>query len=311
MQYSKMKLAVGIFIITLFISIGTFLYLLLDEKGTFDKRYSFSFNTPSASFFTIGMPLKFSGFDIGVIDHIALKDDGTVNMTFSVNEENRKWISQGSTLLMKKPLIGSPHIEIHSIPGNKPLRENSILKLQSSDDINDMISKLEPVVDKIEKIINSVETITAYIAKDDSYLMKTLKNVEELTAHMANEKSFLTTITGDSKSTQSLISSINRSDKIMHEFEKISKDLSKITHSLEGKIIDPSSSTIKELDGIMKDVKQKLDHLNGTVKSMGSYDTELVHIKDEISAGLQKSNQIMDKIDALMQDSNAQEIELP
>jgi len=306
-----MKFAVGIFIITLFVSVGMFIYFLLEEKGTFDKRYSFSFNTKSASFFSIGMPLKFSGFAIGVIDDIALKDDGTVNMTFSVTQENRKWISQGSTLIIKKPLIGSPHIEIHSIPGNKPLKEHSVLTLELSDDINDMIAKLEPVVDKIEKIINSVETITAYIAKDDSYLMKTLKNVEKLTANMANEKSFLTTITGDSKSTQSLISSINRSDKIMHEFEKISKDLSKITHSLEGKIIDPSSSTIKELDGIMKDVKQKLNHLDGTVKSMGSYDKELVHIKDEISAGLQKSNQIMDKIDALMQDSDSQEIELP
>jgi len=311
MQYSKMKFAVGIFIITLFLSVGTFLYLLLDEKGTFDKRYSYNFNTTSASFFTVGMPLKFSGFDIGVIDNIALKDDGTVNMTFSVNEENRKWISQGCTLIVKKPLIGSPHIVINSIPGNRPLKENSTLKLQLSDDINDMISKLEPVVNKIEKIINSVETITAYIAKDDSYLMKTLKNVEKLTAHMANEKSFLTTITGDSQSTQSLISSINRSDKIMYEFEKTSKDLSKITRSLEKKIIDPSSLTIQELNGIMKDVKQKLDNLDGTVKSMGSYDEELVHIKDEISAGLQKSNQIMDKIDSLMQDSNSEEIELP
>ncbi len=311
MQYSKMKFAVGVFIITLFISVGTFLYLLLDEKGTFDKRYSFNFNTKSASFFTVGMPLKFSGFDIGVIDDIALKDDGTVNMTFSVSEDNSKWISQGCTLLIKKPLIGSPHIVINSIPGNVPLKENSTLKLQLSDDINDMISKLEPVVNKIEKIITSVETITAYIAKEDSYLMKTLQNIEKLTGNMANEKSFLTTITGDSKSTDSLISSLNRSDKIMYEFQKISKDLSKITAKLDKKIMDPASSSIKELDAIMKDVKKKLEHIDGTVKTMGSYDKELVELKDEISAGLQKSNQIMDKIDSLMQDSDTQEIELP
>ncbi|RLA76526.1 MAG: hypothetical protein DRG78_18855 [Epsilonproteobacteria bacterium] len=306
-----MKFAVGLFVITLFISVATFMYFLLDEKGTFDKRFSFSFNTDSASSFSIGMPLKFSGFDIGVIDDIALKDDGTVNMTFSVNEENRKWISVGSTLIIKKPLIGSPHIVIHSIPGNRPLEENSILTLQLSDDINDMISKLEPVVDKIEKIITSVETITAYIAQEDSYLMKTLQNIEKLTANMANEKSFLTTITGNSKSTDSLISSLNRSDKIMYEFQKVSKDLSKLTASLDKKIMDPASSSIKELDAIMKDVKKKLETLDGTVKTMGSYDKELVHLKDEISVGLQKSNQIMDKIDALMQDESQEEISLP
>jgi len=83
-----MKFAVGIFVITLIVVISTFLYLLLEEKGTFDKRYSFNFDTESASSFNVGMPLKYSGFNIGTIDKISLKDDGTVHMVFSVNEDN-------------------------------------------------------------------------------------------------------------------------------------------------------------------------------------------------------------------------------
>jgi ABC-type transporter Mla subunit MlaD len=111
MQYSKIKLAVGVFVITLFITIITFLYLVLEDKGTFNKRYNYHFTTDSASFFSVGMPLKFSGFDIGVIDDISLNNDGTVYMTFSVDENNRKWITEGTVLMIIKPLIGSAHMK--------------------------------------------------------------------------------------------------------------------------------------------------------------------------------------------------------
>lgn len=306
-----MKLAVGIFVITLFLSISTFLYLLLEEKGTFDKRYSFHFNTDSASSFNVGMPLKFSGFDIGVIDNISLGDDGSVDMIFSVNEENRKWVSKGSTLVIKKPLIGSPHIEIHSVPGNEPLEPGSLLTIKLSDDINGMISKLEPAVEKIIKIIDSVDTITAYIASEDSSLIKTLQNVEELTHNLAKEDSLLTTITGDKKSTKSIISSLHRTDEIMLELHKTAKDISKITASLDEKILNPASSSAKELELIMKDIKNKLDAIDSTVKTVGSYDKDLVELKEQVSVAITKSNQIMDKVDSLMQDTPKQEVELP
>lgn len=304
MPYSKMKLAVGIFVLTFFIAITVSLYLLLKEKGTFEKRYSYHFITESASSFNIGMPLKISGFSIGVIDDIALNDDGTVYMTFSVSEANKKWLREDSVLMLKKPLIGSAHIELFSAIGNEPLEAGKTLSIVLSDDINDMISKLEPAVNKMINIINSIDSITSYISRGDSELMMTLKNIEKLTSNLANNKSLLTSITGDDNSTQSLINALNETAKIM-------KDISKTTSSLDSKIMDPSSSAIKELDAIMKDVKQKLEALDATVKAVGTYDTEILDIKEQISAGLQKSNQIMDKVDALMLDEKNSEVTLP
>ena len=311
MQYNKMKLSVGIFIIILFITVSSVLYFLLKEKGTFDKRYTYHFQTTSAASYKIGMPLKFSGFKIGVIDKIELKNDGNVFMTFSVNTKNRKWIAKESILMLRKPLIGSTYIEVISSIDNKVLKENATLKIIKSDDINDMISKLEPVVDKIIKIINSVDKITYYLAKDDSEIKHTLQNIEKISSKIANDNSLLTSITGDKESTQNLINTINNTTKIMHDLQNISKDISKISSSLDDDIVQPSSSTIKELDLIMKDVKQKLDTLDSTVKTVGSFDKDLVELKEQISVGLIKSNQIMDKVDAIMQDEPNKEIKLP
>ncbi len=304
MQYDRMKLIVGVFVLTLFTTILISIFYLLDEKGTFDKRYKYHFQTESASSFNVGMPLKFSGFNIGVIDNIELNDDGTVFMTFYVDSKNRKWIAKDSVLMVKKPLIGSPHIEVHSTMGNKVLKEGSILTILMSDDINDMISKLEPVVDKIINIIDSIDKITTNISKEDSDLFLTLKNIEKFSRNISKSDSLLTTVTGDEKSTQNLIKTIDSISKIM-------EDINKITSTLDSTIITPTSSTIKELDLIMKDVKQKLDTLDSTVKAVGSYDKDIMQLKEQISVGITKSNQIMDKVDSMMQDDKNVEVKLP
>nr|WP_321267524.1 hypothetical protein [uncultured Sulfurimonas sp.] len=311
MQYSKMRLAVGIFVIALFITIATFSYLLLENKGTFNKRYNYHFTTDSATFFSIGMPLKFSGFEIGIIDDISLNDDGTVFMTFSVDEHNRKWMTEGTVLMTIKPLIGSAHIEVYSAIDNEMLEANTELLMLQNNDINDMISKLEPAIDKIISIINNIDSITKDIARDDSDLKLTMQNIKEFTQKLSSSDSILSSITGDEASTQSIIASLNKTTEIMKELHDISKNISKTTSSLDAKIVNPASSAIIELDAIMKDVKQKLDALDATVKAVGTYDKDLIELKEQISVSLDKSNQIMDKVDALMQDEDKHEVTLP
>lgn len=304
MQYDKMKLAVGIFVITFFIGVSTFLYFLLDEKGTFDKRYSYKFKAYSAESFSVGMPLKLSGFTIGMIDEIKLQDDTSVIVTFSVDQDNRKWIAKNSVLNVKKPLIGSSYLIIYSAIGNELLEENSMLEVIVSDDINDMIAKLEPVVNKIINIIDSIDKITTYIAREDSEIRHTLENIEKFSDNLAKNDALLTTVTGDERATQSLVNSLESTAKIM-------QDIQNMTSGLKSKIIDPTSSTIKEIEIIMKDIKQKLDALDSTVKTVGGFDKDLEILKEQITAGLSKSNEMMDKIDAMLQDEKATEVILP
>ncbi len=311
MPYSKMKFAVGLFVITLFLAIASFLYLVLQEKGTFDQRYDYHFSTSSANSFSIGMPLKFSGFNVGVIDAIALSDDGSVKMTFSVSEANKKWISEDCYLLLKKPLIGSPHIEIHATIGKKPLPPSSTLDIKMSDDINDMISKLEPAVDNIIKIISSVQKMTSAISKEDSDLFSTLKNLNTFSAKLANNDSLLTSITGDEASTKNIINSLNTTTQIMQEVHQITTQLNTIVANINEEMLKPSATLIQKLNLIMEDVQLKLETLDATVKAVGSYDEDLLHLKEQISVGLQKSNQIMDKVDSLMQTQENSEVKLP
>ncbi|MEA3228862.1 MAG: hypothetical protein U9P38_07305, partial [Campylobacterota bacterium] len=123
--------------------------------------------------------------------------------------------------------------------------------------------------------------------------------------------SLLTTITGDQKSTQTIIDSLNETIKIMKDIKTITDEVTKITLSLDKKMIDPTSSSMFEVEAIMKDIRLKLEMIDGTIKSVGSYDNDLIELKEQISVGLQKSNQIMDKVDSLMQDDESSEVILP
>ncbi len=299
-----MKIAVGVFVFILFISLGAFSYFLLEAKGAFEKRYNYYFITDSADSFSVGMPVKFSGFAIGSIDKIALLEDGHVKITFSVTKENRKWINKYTYLLLKKPLIGSPHIEVLATSGNGELKPNSKLPIIITDDINDLVTKLEPVVDRLLNIIKNIETLTNQMVDANSPLNNTLKNLELFSAKLAHSDSLLTSITGDKASTQALIDSLHQIDSILHDIKNISQDLNNT-------LIAPTSASLHELHTILKDINTKLKTLHPLIQSIGDSSEDVENLKTTIEATIEKSNQLMDKFDAMLLDDSQKGVTLP
>ena len=299
-----MKTAVGLFVLIFLVSIAVFTYLLLDAKGVFEKRYRYYFITDSASSLSTGMPVKFSGFTIGSIENMQLLDDGHVKTIFAVNAQNQKWINRYTYLLLKKPLLGSPHIEVLATTGIEPLKPNSKLPLIVTDDIDDLVNKFEPVVDKLLHIITNIETITDNITDANSSLNKTMKNLEIFTSKLANSDSLLTATTGDKNATQSIVDSIYTTNRIL-------KDVQDVTGSLKGDIIEPTSASIKELHAILKDINQKLKTLQPLVKTVGESDKDIKMLQENIQTTIEKTNQLMEKLDAMTIDKSAKEIQLP
>lgn len=311
MPYNRMKLAVGFFVITLVTALGIFFYIILKEKGAFEKRFSYDFYAKSAAPFKVGMPIQYSGFDIGMIDDIQLTNDGNVHLTFSVSKENSKWICKESMLLLSKPLIGSAHIEVLTSVGNPPLQPNSTLQMIESDDINDMITKLQPAITKTINIIDNIEKITSKFSQEDGAFNQSIQNIEIVTGRMAQNKALLTSITGDQASTDALIGSLNETQKTMKQIYEISTKLDTLMSNLDSKVVTPSSSVLQNVNLIMLDVQKKLKALDGTVNAVGGYDKDLGTLKEQIEIGLDKTNKVMDKVDTLLNGSKKNEVTLP
>jgi len=304
MSVSRLRLKVGILVLLLLLNAVLIIGYTLVKDGIFEKKYSYYFSSYSADALNVGMPVKVSGFTIGQVDTMKLLDDGTVKLSFTVNEENQKWVSQESLLMIRKPLIGSSYIILYSAIGNPILEEGSTIQTLISNDINDLVLKLEPIVLKMENIVNSVDKITTYLAKDDSELMKTVKNIEKFSETLAKNKSLLTTITGDKKATESFIKTINQLPLLVNRFNNISSDVHK-------DILPLFTQFVKQLGEIAKDIELKLKTLDGVVNSVGSYDKDLISIKDQIKVGISKSNELIQKVDSIFQDKKNQKVDLP
>ncbi|PLY07037.1 MAG: hypothetical protein C0625_07530 [Arcobacter sp.] len=304
MAYNNIKFKVGLFVLFLILNLSGVVYYILVKKGTFDKRYNYSFITFSADSFTTGMPVKVSGFAIGRVDTIELLDNGNVKFTFSVDKENQKWLCEESLLMIRKPLLGSPQIILYSAIGNPIIKAGSTLDVIISNDINDLVQSIEPIILKIGNIVNSVDKITTYLSKDNSELMKIIKNIEEFSNTLVKDKSLLTSLTGDKKATESFIKTVNKLPHLINNFNNLSDDLNK-------DIVPLVSDLIKELNTIAKDIKSKLEALDGVVNSVGSSDKDIVKIKEQIKTGMSKTNQIIEKVDNLFQSNKNEKVVLP
>ena len=299
-----MKLYVGTFVIALVLSTTIFGYLFLDKKGFFNQKFNYTMQTYSAASFHVGMPINFSGFNIGAISEILLEDDGLVTLHFSVDEAYQKWITDNSIMMLQKPLIGSAHLELHSSFGDQPLEENSLITLIITDDINSMVSRLEPAVDDMISIVANVESLTNQLIADDSPLLQTVKNVEKFTSKLATDDSLITTVTGDKTAAPSIVASLRSVEAILENIQDSSDHI-------DTKIIDPINEVILQVDTILLDIEDKLKRLDSSVDDASDLTKQLDPLQEQIDYALAKSNQILDRIDAILSSSSDELLELP
>ena len=311
MENNRIKLKVGIFILLLLINVVGVVSYIFIKKGTFEKRYNYNLIVYSAQALTVGMPVKVSGFTIGRVDSIKLQDNGAVKLTFSVDKQNQKWVAKESLLMIRKPIIGSTYIILYSAIGNETLKEGTTLKHIVSNDINDLVLKLEPIVLKMGKIVNSIDKITTYLAKDDSELMKIIKNIEQFSSTLAQNKSLLTSLTGDEKATDSFIKSINKLYSLINNFNKVGSNLNKTSANLNKDVMPLLKEFIKELNFIAKDIETKLKSLDSVINKVSSSDKDIVSIKKQIKTGISKTNQIIEKVDNLFLNEKNEKVVLP
>lgn len=304
MPYHRMKFAVGIFVIVFSILVLALTYVILEKKGVFEEKLSYHFYTQSAESIHIGMPVHYSGFEIGMITNIKLTEDGDVYVLFDVKKEHAKWIRKNTVLRLEKPLIGSPSIDVLTTLDAPQLEAGSSLSIVVQDDINDIINKIEPVIKDLQNIVISVNTMTEKLASDDGDLFVTLAHLEQYSNKLVEDNALLTTLTGDAASTEDL-------KKSLDEARRTISDLHAMAADLNSSVVVPSDAVMQQFDAILKDVTQKLEALEGTVKAIGSYDKDLIELKGDIRAGVQKTTNLIDRVNTMLGEHQPNEAELP
>lgn len=311
MSHRKIALAVGLFIISTSILLILSLVYVINKKGVFEHHISYKLIAKNAEEIEEGMPILFSGFEIGQVDKLSLHRNGEVLIIISVPEHNSKWIRSDSIFTLEKPLIGKPKIILTSSMTSPPLQQDIILNMHIKDGINEIITDIQPLILQLHSIVSNVNALSASLSDQNASFQNSLHNVEKFSNNMASSPNLLQSFTGDKQSAQILQNAVSSLDSAIKDFDYLVKNTNEGISEIRSDVIKPTNTNMKELELILKDVHNKLKDIDSTVKTIGQSDKDIVFLKDEMKVWLKEVTELSERINSIIGKEQEENIDLP
>ncbi len=305
------ELKVGLFIASATIIIISSLLFLAYKKDFFSITYTYTLSSRSGDGLTEGMPVVFSGFNIGRVSALELDNKGMVLITIKIPERHVKWIKSDSEFILYRPLIGAPRIDVITRNLKSPtLPEEQVVPMGSVNDINDAIARTKPLLDRIMQIADHLEQLSANLADPKGDLNRILSNAHKITTTFSTRKSFLEMAVADQESVQSI-------HEALKKIEGIATKIDRMADATEQQIFD-KEGTLPALNIILKDISGKLKKLDATVDNINkiSKDTsdgmkDFRMLRSDIDDAVNAIDNVARKIDGIISSKKEPEFKLP
>ncbi|MEN6331457.1 MAG: MlaD family protein [Smithella sp.] len=305
------ELKVGLFIAGTTVIIIASLLFLAYEKDIFSRTYTFTLSSRSGDGLTEGMPVVFSGFNIGKVSTLELDDRGIVLIKIKVPERHVKWIKSDSAFILYRPLIGAARIDVITRNLKSPkLSEDQTVAMGTVNDINDAIARVQPLLVRITKIVDHLEHLSFNLANPQGDLNRILGNAQKITTTFSTRKSLLEMAVADKESVQSVHEALKKIKDIAIKIDKMADETDQQIFDKEG--------TLPRLNIILKDIAGKLKKLDETVDNINkiSKDTsdgvkDFRMLRSDIDDAVNAIDDVARKIDALISSKKEPEFKLP
>lgn len=312
------ELKVGLFIGCTAIIIVLALLYLAAGKGVFEKMHTFTLSSKSGDGFTEGMPVVFSGFNIGKVEALELNDKGIVLIKIKIPDRHVKWIRSNSVFILYRPLIGSARIMVNT--GNfesPPFDSNKIPEVTIVNDINDAIAKIEPVLERVTHIAENIDRLTRNLSDPKGDLNRVLGNAEKITSNFAAKKSLVEMVVSDEESVKALNDSLKKLKDITTNVDRILTKVDKMADKTDSELYG-KEGVLPQVNVMLKDVVGKLQKLDKTVDNINKISTEAsegmkdVHIlRSDIDDVVNALDDVVKKLDAIIGSKKAPEFKVP
>lgn len=186
---NKLHFKVGLFAAASLVLAAVFIVYLLHARGFFEKTFHLQLAAASADGVAPGVPVVFSGIEIGRVTTLGLNENGGIIIHTEFLSRNAKWLKENSSFTLDKPIVGGAKIRVDSPDLRAPaLPDNATMLLLTSD-----ISKEIPaLVERVKAILANVE----YLTRKDGEINATLANVKTVTGRMTGEYGVLEGVLG-------------------------------------------------------------------------------------------------------------------
>ena len=300
---NKMHFKVGMFAAVSLLLAGIFMVYLLHARGFFEKTYHLQLAAASADGVAPGVPVVFSGIEIGRVTSLGLNDSGGIVIRAEFLERNAKWLKENSVFTLDKPIVGGAKIRVESPNLDAPaLPDNSTVLLLSSD-----ISKEIPVlVEQVKAILDNVEHLT----RKDGEINATLANIKTLTGRMTGEYGMLEGLLGSPEKARAVTDSLEKLRTLTAKLDSLAAKTDQWLYAQDGTaqqvqlMLNDAQSSLKKMDALMANaVKISADVKEGT--------QDIASLRAEIDDAVRKANALVDDINRKWPFAHEPEVKLP
>ncbi len=300
---NKLHFKVGLFAAASLLLAGIFLVYLLHARGFFENTFHLQLAAASADGVAPGVPVVFSGIEIGRVTTLGLNDSGGIVIHTEFLERNAKWLKENSTFTLDKPFVGGAKIRVDSPDLDAPaLPDNSTMLLLSSD-----ISKEIPaLVERVKAILANVEHLT----RKDGELNATLANAKTVTGRMTGEYGMLEGLLGSPEKARAVTDSLDNIRALITKLDGLAVKMDGVADETKASLVqvrallDDAQSSLKKADVVMANAVE----ISANVKD-GTQD--LAALRAEIDDAVRKANALVNEINKKWPFARDPEVKLP
>jgi phospholipid/cholesterol/gamma-HCH transport system substrate-binding protein len=283
---------------------------LLHARGFFEDTFHLQLAAASADNVAPGVPIVFSGIEIGQVTTLGLNDSGGIVIHATFLERNAKWLKETSTFTLDKPIVGGARIRVDSPDLDAPpLPDHSTVLLLTSD-----ISKEIPVlVERVKAILDNIEHLT----RKDGEINATLANVKTVTGRMTGEYGVLEGMLGSPEKARAVTDSLDKTRDLIARLDDMTAKTDQwlfaengvAEHTRESLaqvrvMLGDAQASLKKADAVMANAVE----ISANVKD-GTQD--IAALRAEIDDAVRKANGLINEINRKWPFARDPEVKLP
>ncbi|HWR75737.1 MAG TPA: MlaD family protein [Thiobacillus sp.] len=287
---NKLHFKVGLFAAASLLLAGVFLVYLLHARGFFEDTFHLKLAAVSADGVAPGVPVVFSGIEIGRVTTLGLNEEGGIIIHTEFLGRNAKWLKENSTFTLDKPIVGGAKIRVESPDLNAPaLSDNATMLLLTSD-----ISKEIPaLVERVKAVLDNVEHLT----RKDGEINATLANVKTVTGRMTGEYGMLESILGSPEKARAVTDSLDKTRALITKLDGLAAKTDQWLYA-QGGVAEQTRESLVQVRLMLNDAQSSL-------KKADALMTNAVEISADVKEGTQDIAKLRAEIDDAVRKASA------
>ena len=307
---NKLHFKVGLFAAASLVLAAVFIVYLLHARGFFEKTFHLQLAAASADGVAPGVPVVFSGIEIGRVTTLGLNENGGIIIHTEFLSRNAKWLKENSTFTLDKPIVGGAKIRVDSPDLRAPaLPDNATMLLLTSD-----ISKEIPaLVERVKAILANVE----YLTRKDGDINATLANVKTLTGRMTGEYGMLEGVLGSPEKARTLTDTLDKTRALVTKLDGMAGKADQWLFAEKG-VADQTRDALAQIRLMLNDAQSSLKKADALMTNavaisanVNESTQDLAQLRAEIDDAVRKANDLVNEINRKWPFARKPEVKLP